>query len=352
MSRWPSKVSVGGQVIGNGARCFVIAEGGVNHNGRIELALRLVDAAADAGADAIKFQAFDPDALVTARAPRAPYQRRMGRTTQHEMLRGLVLPPQALAKLSDRARARKLVFLVTPFDERSLTLVAGVGVPAIKLGSGEVTNLPLLRSASRTGLPVLLSTGLSTLPEIDAAVRACRKAGCRKLILFHCVSAYPSPINEMNVRALGVMRARYGVPVGLSDHSEGLAASTAAVALGAAAVEKHITTDKHLQGPDHTASLDPGGFREFVTMLRQVEASLGDGVKRCMPAEHANLRHVRRSCVAAVSIARGTRIRAEHLIMKRPQTGIPSSAVDQIVGLRVRRDIDPDEILTWRLLAR
>lgn len=324
----------------------------MNHNGRIDLALRLVDAAADAGADAIKFQVFDPDALVTARAPRAPYQRRVGRTTQQDMLRGLVLPPQALGKLSRRARARKLVFLVTPFDERSLTVAVGAGAPAVKLGSGEVTNLPLLRAASRTGLPVLLSTGLSTIAEIDVAVRVCRKAGCRELVLFHCVSAYPSPINEMNVRALGVMRARYGLPVGLSDHSAGFAASAAAVALGAAAIEKHITTDKRLPGPDHAASLDADEFGEFVTTLRQVEASLGDGVKRCMPAEHVNLRHVRRSCVAAVPIASGTRIRAEHLIMKRPQTGIPSSEVDQIVGLRVRRDIDPDEILTWRLLAR
>lgn len=352
MAAWPQVVRVGRRRIGGSAPCFVIAEGGVNHNGRLDLALALVDAAADAGADAVKFQAFDPDLLVTAGAARAPYQIQAGGTSQLEMLRELVLDAAALATVARRARARRITLLVTPFDERSLAVVLGLGVPAIKLGSGEVTNTPLLRAASRTQLPVLLSTGLSTLPEIDGAVQMCRRAGCRSLVLFHCVSAYPTPISQMNVRAVVAMHARYRVPIGLSDHSEGIAASVAAVALGASAVEKHLTTDKQLPGPDHAASLDSGEFANLVRTIRDVEASLGDGAKRCMPAERQNAKHVRRSCVAAIAIPRGTRIAAHHVITKRPASGIPANRIDEVIGRRALRDIDADQVLTWGLLRR
>jgi len=349
MARWAQQVRIGRKALGDDG-AFVIAEGGVNHNGRLDLALRLVDLAADAGADAIKFQAFDPDLLVTANASRAPYQRRSGRTSQVDMLRALVLPRSALQRISRRARARGVEFLVTPFDETSLDDVLEIGVRAIKLGSGEVTNLPLLRAASRTKLPLLLSTGLSTYAEIDKAVAACRAAGCQALVLFHCISAYPSPVNEMNVRAVPGMKERYQVPVGLSDHSRGFAASAAAIALGACAVEKHLTSNKRLAGPDHAASLDVREFGQLVAVIRDVEASLGDGVKRCMPAERPNLKHVRRSCVAARPIPRGERIYERHLVMKRPATGIPSSDVDRVIGRRARRDIKADEILTWAVL--
>jgi sialic acid synthase SpsE len=329
-----------------------VAEGGVNHNGRSDLALQLVDAAADAGADAIKFQAFDPDLLVTSGAKRAPYQAQAGKSSQLEMLRALVLPPKVLPVIARRARARGIALLVTPFDDRSLATVLGLRIPAIKLGSGEVTNLPMLRAASRSRRPVLLSTGLSNLREIDVAVATCRQAGCRSLLLFHCVSAYPSPVSQMNVRAIATLRERYGLPVGLSDHSSGVAAAAAAVALGACAIEKHLTTSRRLAGPDHAASLDPGEFAVLVNTIRDVEASLGDGKKRCMPVERQNLRHVRRSCVAAAAIPGGTVIRSRHLVMKRPATGIPSSDVDLVIGRRARRDIRPDEILTWDLLVR
>ena len=349
-TRAASRIRIGRRTIGDGRPCFVIAEGGVNHNGRLDLALKLVDAASEAGADAIKFQAFDPELLVTARAVRAPYQRRAGETSQLDMLRSLVLPPAALTRLARRARARGLAFLVTPFDERSLDAVVDVGVRAIKLGSGEVTNIPMLRAASRTGLPVMLSTGLSTFDDIDTAVQTCRRAGCRALMLFHCVSAYPAPLSEMNVRAIAAMTARYRVPVGLSDHSAGVAASAAAVALGACSIEKHLTTNKRLAGPDHAASLDQREFHELVRIVREVESTLGDGAKRCMPAERPNLHHVRRSCVAATAIASGQRIRARDLVMKRPETGIPSSDVDRVIGRRARRDLHPDDILQWHLL--
>ena len=351
-ARRAQEIRIGRRGIGKGRPCFVIAEGGVNHNGRLDLALRLVDIAADAGADAIKFQVFNPDLLVTANARRAPYQMRAGATSQIDMLRALVLSSSALERIARRARSRGLEFLVTPFDEPSLQTVVDLGVRAIKLGSGEVTNVPLLRAASRTGLPVLLSTGLSTFAEVDKAVKTCTVAGCRALALFHCVSAYPSPLAEMNVRAVARMKERYRVPVGLSDHSAGFAASAAAVALGACSVEKHLTSNKRLAGPDHKASLDAREFGDLVAAIRDVEASLGDGEKRCMPAERPNLRHVRRSCVAATAIPRGTHIRPHHLVMKRPATGIPSSDVDLVVGRRTRRNIRPDEILTWGHLKR
>ncbi|MGE0040278.1 MAG: N-acetylneuraminate synthase family protein [Vicinamibacterales bacterium] len=342
-------VRLGRRVLGAGP-CVVVAEAGVNHNGRLDLARRLVDAAAACGADAVKFQVFDPDLLVTAGAGRAPYQRRAGASTQREMLRALMLPPGALGSLARHARARRIGFLVTPFDLPSLDAVVAAGVPAIKLGSGEVTNLPLLRAASRSGRPVLLSTGMASLAEIDVAVDACRRARAAGLALFHCVSAYPAPLGQMNTRAVPAMAARYGLPVGLSDHSPGVAASAAAVALGAAAIEKHLTLDKTMDGPDHAASLDPGEFRELVRIVREVEASLGDGVKRCMPAERGNVRHVRRSLVAAVDIPKGRVIRAAALVTKRPAGGIPSADVDRVVGRRARRDIRADEVLTWRMV--
>lgn len=342
-----SPVRIGRHRVGGG-RCFVIAEAGVNHNGRMALARRLVDAAADAGADAVKFQAFDPEQLVTAAADRAPYQRRAGHSSQREMLQRLALPSHAFAELAQLARKRRLEFLVTPFDHASLAAVVEARVHAIKLGSGEITNPPLLRAASKTGLPLLLSTGMSTLEEIDAAVRITRRAGCRRLVLFQCVSAYPAPLAEVNVSAIRTMASRYRVPVGLSDHTIGIAAAAAAAALGAAAIEKHLTLDTTMDGPDHASSLDPSAFKTMVTMVREVEASLGDGVKRCMPSERANVRHVRRSCVAAVDIARGATIRREDLVMKRPESGIPASDVDDVVGRRAAKLIRADEPLQWR----
>ena len=351
MARRPVQVRVGKHAIG-GPRCFVIAEAGVNHNGRLDLARRLVNAAARCGADAVKFQAFDPEQLVTAGAERAPYQREAGTSSQLEMLRRLTLPPRAWAQLAALAASRGLEFLVTPFDHASLETTVAAGVRAIKLGSGEVTNLPLLRAASRTGLPVLLSTGMSTSDEVDTASRTCRRAGCRQLVLFHCVSAYPAPPADMNVRVIPEMAARYRVPIGLSDHTQGIAAAAAAVALGATAIEKHLTLDTTMDGPDHASSLDPAGFTAMVDLVREVETSLGDGEKRCMPSERANVRHVRRSCVAAIEIPAGTTIRRQHLVMKRPETGIPAADVDTVIGRRTTRVIRADHPLQWRDLTR
>ncbi len=345
------QVRVGRHVIG-GSRCFVIAEAGVNHNGRLDLARRLVNAAAKCGADAVKFQAFDPDQLVTAGADRAPYQREAGTSSQREMLHRLTLPPRAWAQLAALAASRGLEFLVTPFDHASLETTVAAGIRAIKLGSGEVTNPSLLRAASRTGLPVMLSTGMSKVDEVDTARRICRRAGCRHLVLFHCVSAYPAPLSDMNVRVIPAMADRYQVPVGLSDHTQGIAAAGAAVALGASAIEKHLTLDTTMEGPDHASSLDPAGFKAMVDLVREVESSLGDGRKRCMPSERANVRHVRRSCVAAADIPRGTIIGRQHLVMKRPETGIPAAEVDAVIGCRATKLIRADQALQWRDVTR
>lgn len=350
-ARRRAQVRVGRHIIG-APRCFVIAEAGVNHNGRVDLARRLVHSAAACGADAVKFQAFDPDQLVTAAADRAPYQRRAGTSSQREMLSRLTLPPRAWPQLAALAASRGLEFLLTPFDHVSLELAVAAGARAIKLGSGEITNPPLLRAACRTGLPVLLSTGMSNVEEVDAAVRICRRAGGRRIVLFHCVSAYPAPVAEMNVRAIAAMADRYRVPVGLSDHTTSAVAAAAAVALGAAALEKHLTLDTTMAGPDHAASLDPAAFKAMIDLLRDVESALGDGRKRCMPSESANVRHVRRSCVAAIDIPRGTIIQRKHLVMKRPETGISAADVDKVIGRRATTLIRADQPLRWRVVSR
>jgi N,N'-diacetyllegionaminate synthase len=345
-------IRIGARRVGLGQAAFVIAEAGVNHNGRLDLALELVDQAARCGADAVKFQAFRPELLVTGKARRAPYQLASGRSSQREMLQSLTLPSDGLKTVAGHAAARGIMFLVTPFDEESLRTVVALGVKAIKLGSGEVTNFPLLRAAGRTRLPILLSTGMSTLAETELAVSELRRAGTSQLLLFHCVSAYPTPVTAMNLRAITTLAERLRVPVGLSDHSPGWLASLVALGLGAVAFEKHLTLDKTLPGPDHQASLDEPEFADFARSLREGEAALGDGVKRCTPQERKNVRAVRRSCVARRAIPRGATICADDIVAKRPAGGISPVDIDRVVGRRTRRAIPEDSVIRWSALRR
>jgi len=298
---------VAGRPIGRGAPVFMVAEAGVNHNGALALALRLVDAAAEAGADAVKFQTFSTEVLVSRDAPKAGYQREAtgAAESQGEMLARLELDPAAHGELQARCAERGLVFFSTPFDAASADFLERLGVPCFKLGSGEITNLPFLRHVAAKGRPVILSTGMSTLDEVAQAVAALREAGDPPLVLLHCLSAYPAPAAEMNLRAMDTLRERFGCPVGLSDHTTGIEIAVAAVARGAALVEKHLTLDKGLPGPDHRASLDPGEFTALVRAVRSVESALGDGRKRPMPAEADTRRVARKSLVAARAIRAG-----------------------------------------------
>jgi N,N'-diacetyllegionaminate synthase len=346
------RLVVGDRVIGDGAPVFVVAEAGVNHNGDLELARRLIDAAQAAGADAVKFQTFRSEALVSRHAPKAAYQRATtgDDQSQAEMLAHLELTLEQHVELRDHCAKRGIVFFSTPFDEPSVEALAELGVALFKVPSGEIINLPLLARIASKGKPLIVSTGMSTLEEVAAAVDAIRAAGDPPVALLHCVSAYPAPVEEMNLRAMETLRDRFGCPVGLSDHTLGIAVALGAVARGAAIVEKHVTLDKTLPGPDHRASLEPDELAELVRGIRTIEAALGDGRKRPMPSE-ADVRQVaRKSLVAARRLRAGEALTAESVAIKRPGTGIPPSALASVLGRRVRLDVAPDEVLDWPML--
>lgn len=345
--------SVGGRAIGDGAPVFIVAEAGVNHNGDAAVARRLVDVAVEAGADAVKFQTFRTEALVSRDAPKAGYQRATtaAAESQREMLARLELGPDDHALLQEHAAKRGILFFSAPFDEKSADLLEALGVAFFKLPSGEITNLPLLRHVARKGKPVLVSTGMSTLEEVAQAVAAIRDAGDPPLALLHCVSAYPAPPAEMNLRAMDTLRERFACPVGLSDHSLGVEIAIAAAARGAAIVEKHLTLDKSLPGPDHHASLDPSEFASLVRAIRSVEAALGDGEKRPMPSE-ADIRKVaRKSLVAARAIRAGQILTVDLVAIKRPGTGISPADLGRALGQVVRRDLAQDEVIDWKALG-
>jgi N,N'-diacetyllegionaminate synthase len=342
---------VGGRRLGAGP-AFVIAEAGVNHNGDLDLARRLIDAAADAGADAVKFQTFRTDALVSGEAPKARYQVETtgAGESQRAMLARLELSAGAHARLRDHATARGLVFFSTPFDEASADLLAELGVELLKVPSGEVTNLPLLRHVAAKGRPVLLSTGMCTLEEVASAVETLRTAGDPPVAILHCVSAYPAPAEATNLRAMDTLRARFDVPVGLSDHSLGIEIALAAVARGAAVLEKHLTLDRGLPGPDHRASLEPGDFAALVRGVRAIESALGDGAKRPMPCELDTRAVARRSLVAARALPAGHRLDRADVAIKRPGTGIPPADLERALGRTLARAVAADELLDWDAL--
>jgi N,N'-diacetyllegionaminate synthase len=343
-------VSIGGRPVGAGAPVFFIAEAGVNHNGDPALAHRLIEVAAAAGADAVKFQTFRTEALVSRHAPKAPYQVETtgGGEGQLEMLRRLELSREAFAALAEDCRRRGILFLSTPFDHASADDLEALGVAAFKTGSGELTNLPLLEHLAAKRRPIIVSTGMATLDEVATAVAAV--GGRAPLALLHCVSAYPAPPGESNLRAMDTLRARFSCPVGFSDHTPGLTVALAAVARGASIVEKHFTVDRTLPGPDHRASLDPGELAALVTAVREVEAALGDGDKRPTPAELPTRAVARKSLVAARALRRGEPLTAEAVTVKRPGTGIPPGELGRALGRRVRRDVGADEVLEWTML--
>jgi N-acetylneuraminate synthase len=352
-------------------QAYIIAEAGVNHNGSVDMAKKLIDAAADAGADAVKFQTFRADALVSATAPKANYQKtgNDASESQYDMLRKLELNEAAHRTLVAHCRKRKIQFLSTPFDEESLDLLARrINIPLLKLPSGEITNGPLLLAAARTKKPVILSTGMSTLAEVRTALgllafgytrrnvqpslAAFRlayqsKAGQRALkanvTLLHCTTEYPAPFPEVNLRAMNTMRESFGLPVGLSDHTPGIAVSIAAAALGAVVIEKHFTLDRTLPGPDHKASLVPAELRELVRSIREVEEALGSAKKTPTKSELKNIPIARRSLVALKDVARGETFTMENLGCKRPGTGASPLRYWQLLGKKADKDYHKDE---------
>ena len=346
--------TIGERQIGPGAPVFIVAEAGVNHNGDPGLARRLVDAAAECGADAVKFQTFSVDALLTRGAPKAGYQVETtgAGESQREMLARLELSLEVLAELKHRAAKHGLIFFSAPFDEESADVLDALDVALFKVPSGEITNLPLLRHLAAKGRPIILSTGMASLDEVEQAVAAISGAGDPPLAVLHCLSAYPAPAAEINLRAMDTLAVRLGCPVGFSDHTLGIEIAVAAVARGAQIIEKHLTLDTSLTGPDHRASLDPPAFAAMVRAIRNVESALGDGIKRPMPSEADTRRVARKSLVAARALKAGERLGAEDVLIKRPGTGIPPAELPRVLDRRLTRDVAADEVIPWEALGK
>jgi N,N'-diacetyllegionaminate synthase len=330
-------------------KTLIIAEAGVNHNGSVDLAKGLVDAAKEAGADAVKFQTFRSDRLATRTAEKADYQKEstMREESQLEMLRGLELGAKAHKMLLGHCREAGITFLSSPFDEESADLLESLGVSLLKIPSGEITNLPFLRHVAGKKLPLILSTGMATLGEVEEALQTISSVANIKVTLLHCVTEYPAPYEQINLLAMETLRKAFRVPVGYSDHTQGIEIAVAAVALGAEVIEKHFTLDKNMQGPDHKASLNPEEFRQMTIAIRHVESSLGDGIKWPADCERKNMPVARKSLVAARNIEPGERLTRDMLAVKRPGDGIPPREMENLLGLRVVKAIGLDEVLTW-----
>lgn len=326
---------------------FVIAEAGVNHNGDVALAHRLVDIAADAGADAVKFQTFSAERVAGAEAPKAAYQRETteAKESQRDMLRRLELPREAHPALMRQCEKRGIEFMSTPFDPDSADFLASVGLRRFKIGSGELTNRPFLAHVARHGRPMILSTGMAETDEIAAAIATVRQGGAADISLLHCVTNYPADPADMNLRAMRTMADSFGVPVGLSDHTIGIAVPAAAAALGATIIEKHFTLDRDLPGPDHRASIDPAGLKDMIAAIRTVTMALGDGIKRPAESEAENRTLVRRSLVAARDIPEGATLDETMIDIRRPGTGMPPSSRDAVIGRRARQTIPAGSLL-------
>jgi N,N'-diacetyllegionaminate synthase len=335
------------------APVFFIAEAGVNHNGSLDLALRLVGEAARAGADAVKFQSFKAERLVTRSARKAEYQRRTtgGEDTQFEMLRRLELDDEAHGALLAACGEAGITFLSSPFDEQSADLLDELGVPAFKLPSGELTNHPLLRHIAAKGKPIILSTGMATLAEVREAVDVIRAAGGGELSLLHCVTEYPAPFDQVNLRAMLTLRDEFGLPVGYSDHTPGAEVAIAAVALGATIIEKHFTLSRDLPGPDHAASLEPRELAAVVEAVRHVELALGDGVKAPAPCEVKNIAIARKSVVAERDLEPGERVEPRDVAVKRPGDGISPADLERVIGRSVVRPLRAGDVITWQDLG-
>ena len=335
-----TSVTIAGRKIGVGSPCFVIAEAGVNHNGDVKLAHRLVEAAHEAGADAVKFQTFSADTLATAAAEKAGYQNAAtGAGSQRDMLRTLELHRTDFESLRDHSRDLGLIFLSSAFDETNVDVLHDLGVQAFKIPSGELTNTPLLRHIARKGRPVILSTGMATMDEVGDALTLLEDGGADGIVILHCVSAYPATDSDINLRAMKTLAKTFQRPVGLSDHSVGTAIAIGACALSACMIEKHLTLDRNMLGPDHRASLEPAEFAEMASAIRRVEIALGDGRKEPKEAERETASVARKSLHARTDLPAGAVIVRDNIVIARPQTGLPPFMFDQILGRVLRRAI-------------
>ncbi len=328
-------------------RVYIIAEAGVNHNGDINIAKRLVDAAQEAGADVVKFQTFQADSLVSKYAQKAKYQLQSTdeKETQREMLKKLELTYEMHVELLQYCREVGIDFLSTPFDLGSIDLLESVGMNLYKIPSGEITNLPYLRKIGSLRKPVILSSGMSTIGEVKEAVKVLRESGAANVAVLHCNTQYPTPMQDVNLNVMNTIRNEIGVSVGYSDHTEGIEVPIAAVAMGAEIIEKHFTLDKTMAGPDHKASLEPDGLKAMVQAIRNIEMAVGDIEKKPTRSEKDNIAVVRKSIVAKRQIEAGEMFSEDNITTKRPGIGISPMLWDNVVGTVAKRKYEEDELI-------
>lgn len=328
---------------------FIIAEAGVNHNGSLSLAKQLVDVAVEAGADAVKFQTFKASNLVTKKALKADYQKQNTNAveTQYEMIRRLELSESHHDELVKYCAERGIMFMSTPFDHESIDYLDRIGMSIFKIPSGELTNLPYLRHVASKQKPVILSTGMANLGEVEGALAVLLSSGLSRdeVTILHATTEYPCPKNEVNLSAMKTMRQAFRVQVGYSDHTQGIEVPIAAVAMGASVIEKHFTLDHSMDGPDHKASLEPSELIEMVRAIRTVESAIGDGIKQPSSSELKNIHIARKSIVAACAIKKGETFTAANMTVKRPGTGISPMSWDRVMGTVAQKDYEEDDAI-------
>jgi len=339
---------INGRKIGGSEPCFIIAEAGVNHNGDLTMALQLVDSAARAGANAVKFQIYKVEEQVSKKAKTVSYQQKnTGSNLMTEMAKSYDLPWEAHKEIAEHCKAREIMYMSSCFDREAVDFLLNLGCDCIKVASGEITNFPLLSYISSTGRPILLSTGMSEFSEISQAVEHIRSSGESPIALFHCVSSYPADPSSINLRVIGSLAAAFGVPVGFSDHTIGNEIPCAAVALGASLIEKHFTLNKELPGPDHAMSLDSHELKKLVEDIRRVELAIGDGLKNVDVSERENRIAARRGLISTCDISAGERLTENNSAFKRPAIGIDPRFWHTVKGLKLSRSILADEPITW-----
>lgn len=346
-----AKVKVGDRWVGEGEPCFIVAEAGANHDRKLSQARELIDVAVDAGADAVKFQVYSAESLYSRKTPQFSYLKELdaGKST-YEVIRENELPREWLAELATYCQNKGIIFIATPFDEEAIDQLYEIGAFAYKWASFEIVDLPLLRYAASKGKPMLLSTGMCNLADIQEAVDTVYSTGNEDIILLHCTSLYPTQPNQVNLRIMDTMKNVFHLPVGFSDHTLGITVPIAAVARGSCVIEKHFTLSRKLKGPDHPFALEPEELKQMVRAIREVEESLGSPIKKMIPEEEEMATLGRRSIIARVNIARGTKITEDMLIIKRPGYGIKPKFLNIIIGRGAKRDIEKDDIITWEMI--
>lgn len=347
------KVKIGNKLVGENEPCFIIAEAGSNHDRKLEHAFKLIEIAKEAGADAIKFQTYSAETIYSKKTPKPDYMKKKGLSAEKETLWDVIkrieMPRDWHPKLKAYCDQQGIMFLSTPFDLKAVDELEAVGIEAYKIASFEITHLPLVEHAARQGKPIILSTGMADLADIESALDAIYRQGNRDVALLHCAINYPPRYEDLNLRAMTTMRQAFQLPVGFSDHTLDIISDVAAVALGANVIEKHFTLDRKLPGPDHPFALEPAELKMMVKAIRNTEKSLGSAVKKHTDAEKELYKIGRRSLVAACRIPKGTKITREMLEVKRPGYGIPTKLMENVIGRTARIDIDEDDILSWEM---